>query len=133
MSKQTPLINNRNIDNVRMQINMKNLSMPYHATVKQSAGVLTDYDTFPYPRWYRGVYYSPVPIVSEREAGWRPRRDNCYRMNKPCDNSTISYPNHCFESACSVVYPCYPEYVNKFLEQQQLEVLLNKSCISQYR
>ena len=38
----------------------------------------TDMDTFPYPRFYRGVYNNPEAIVFDREAGWRPREDACY-------------------------------------------------------
>lgn len=134
MSKITPQINERNVDNVRAQINRKNLSVPYHATTKQAAGVLTDYDTFPYPRWFRGVYYSPQPIVAEREAGWRPRHDNCYRISEPYGiQSQVAYPNHCYEAACSTVYPCYPEYLAKWSDKEALDVVLNKACIVQYR
>ena len=38
--------------------------------------------------------------------------------------------NHCFESACSVVYPCYPEYLKKYSDKEQMNVMLNKSCLN---
>ena len=134
MSKQTPFINDINVQNVRMQINRKNLSVPYHATVKEASGVLTDYDTFPYPRWFRGVYHSPQPIVAEREAGWRPRHDNCYRIQEPCSiQEPLQYPNHCFESACSTLYPCYPKYMSKWADRDALNLMLNNGCLVQYR
>jgi hypothetical protein len=127
MNEQTPYINNRNVNNVRMQINRKNLNTPYHATTKQASGVLTDYDTFPYPRWFRGVYYSPNPIVSEREAGWRPRHDNCYRLESIKEQD--KYPKHCYETACSTTFPC----LSKSDDNETLNVMLNKECIVQYR
>jgi len=71
-------ITDRNIEHIRDQINRKKSSTPYYATTKEAVSVLTDYDTFPYPRYFRGIAESSVPIVAEREAGWRPRHDNAY-------------------------------------------------------
>lgn len=133
-SKLTPYINDRNVHNVRTQIRQKNGSQPFCATINDAAGVLTDYDTFPYPRWFRGVYDSEKPIVAEREAGWRPRHDNCYRLvEPPTQDIPQQYPNHCFSSACSVVFPCYPEYLEKQSDKKFLDTILNKACIVEYR
>jgi len=76
----TPYINDDNVSNIRSQIMMKKGSDPYYATASQAKSVTTDYDTFPYPRWFRGIPSSTVPIVAEREAGWRPRHDSCYTI-----------------------------------------------------
>lgn len=134
MSKFTPLINYENIDHIRNQIKLKKNNNPYMATTLDSIKVLTDYDTFPYPRWFRGVAQSTEPIIAEREAGWRPRHDNCYKLIQPYEDfSTQNYPNHCFEGPCSAVYPCYPEYLQKFADREALNVILNKSCTVQYR
>ena len=38
--------------------------------------------------------------------------------------------NHCFESAGSVVYPCYPEYLKKYSDADKMNVMLNKSCLN---
>lgn len=121
-----------NISNVRDQISRKKGSGPYYATMEQTTNVLTDYDTFPYPRWFRGVPDSSRPIVAEREAGWRVRHDNCYRISEPAELH-YTYPNHCFEAACSTTFPCYPEYLQKFSDREALNVILNKACIAQYR
>jgi hypothetical protein len=131
----TPIINNRNIQNVREQIAKKLNYSPYIATIENASDVLTDYDTFPYNRYFRGVYDSFLPVVAEREAGWRPRNDSCYKLNESpyCHLNHVPYPNHCFESACSTVYPCYPEYLQKDADKNALNVILNKSCILQYR
>ena len=53
-TKFTPFINDKNVQNIRAQIDKKKGSDPYLATMTQSGAVLTDYDTFPYPKWYRG-------------------------------------------------------------------------------
>lgn len=129
----TPFINAYNVHNIREQINMKKSPYPYLATIEQSAQVLTDYDTFPYPRWYRGVPQSSKPIVAEREAGWRPRHDDCYKVLDPKQESDKLYPDHCFETSCSLVVPCRPTYLNKLSDRKALNVILNKGCTIQYR
>ena len=132
-NKLTPMINDLNVANVRSQIARKKGPSPYHATTQQAVQVITDYDTFPYPRYYRGVPNSSAPIVAEREAGWRPRHDNCYQVNEPPSTMPASYPNHCFQSACSTVFPCYPEYITKYADREMLDTILNRACIPQYR
>ena len=107
MSKKlsiTETVNNANIASVRKQIDMKSGFFPHYGTINGVASIVTDMDHFPYTRFYRGVYNSYQPVVLEREAGWRHRRDSCYSVNKSDIKS--SYPNHCFETACSTVYPC---------------------------
>lgn len=128
----TPYINNLNINNVRYQIAIKKGFNPYLATTEQSVQVLTDHDTFPYPRYFRGIPESSQPIVAEREAGWRPRHDDCYKVLKPYVQKQ-HYPNHCFQGSCSGTFPCYPEYLTKYADRELLDTILNKSCIVQYR
>ena len=72
------IINKRNVNNLQDQINIKKGPVPYFSTIQTNTNVLTDYDTFPYTRYFRGVAESTVPIVAEREAGWRPRNEDCY-------------------------------------------------------
>ena len=136
MNNLTPELNELNIENVRHQIHRKKMSMPYHATTNQSVEVVTDYDTFPYPRYFRGVAESSIPIVAEREAGWRPRHDSCYNINSPATNACeypCKYPNNCFQSACSTVYPCYPGFASKYATKDSLDLFLNETCVVQYR
>jgi hypothetical protein len=132
-SNLTPYINNTNVDNVRKQIFYKQQSTPYHSTINEASQVLTDFDSFPYKRWFRGVYNSEDPIVIEREAGWRPRHDNCYKPTEPCCETKIPYPDHCFEVPCSTVYPCYPSYIKKDNDRKFLDVMINRGCIPHYR
>ena len=59
---------------------------------------------FPYLQFYRGSYRSDIPIVLDRQAGFRPREIPDVPHTK-----TPYYPAHCFEPAASTIYPCYPE------------------------
>ena len=122
------VINNNNVNNVRRMIYMKEYSCkPFYATVHNSESVITDYDVFPYPRWFRGVYNSDRPIVAEREAGFRQRDDNCYKTVQ-CDRDDFEYPNHCFEVACSTIFPCTKDTIGRSPLTE-----IYKPCINVYR
>lgn len=131
MDRLSEQMNNMNVNNVRTQIQMKKHHTPYYATRNEVSDVITDYDSFPYTRWWRGVTGLSKPVVIEREAGYRPRHDDCYRVQKP--QTQRLDPNHCFEAACSTVYPCYPQYLRKFADRDALNVMLNNACIVGYR
>ena len=127
----TEQVNDNNIYSVRKQIISKINYLPHVGTLNGASSVLTDMDHFPYTRFYRGVPSSSQPVMFEREAGWRPQRESCYKLHKIQEQDP--YPNHCFESACSTVYPCYPPYLEKRSDRSALNVQLNRSCIVQYR
>jgi hypothetical protein len=93
-----------NINSVRYQIGLKmNYNVPYYATQKATGAVVTDMDHFPYKRYFRGVYDQQMPIVMEREAGFRERRDRCYTQN----SLPVHIPaNYCWEYPCSSVPSC---------------------------
>ena len=131
MENYTEFINNNNIQNIRNQIERKKGFQPYYATLKDASEVITDFDSFPYKRFYRGEPMNDKPVILEREAGWRVRHDNCYRFNnlEKIDN----YPKHCFQTACNTVFPCYPEKLNKYADREALEIQLNNNCIVKYR
>ena len=119
-------INYNNVKNIHDQIQKKKQSNPYFATTKQSKSVITDYDTFPYPRYFRGKAESSLPIVAEREAGWRPRHDDAYKskieleltpdcvMGSPSSNFLKLYKQeiyHCYDDNGNIIsdYTCNPE------------------------
>ncbi len=131
MDSLTARLNEQNIETVRKGIARKNGTQPYLANNKMVTNVVTDQDHFPYSRWFRGVYYFPEPVIAEREAGWRPRHNSCYDLVVPPMEEKV--PNHCFQAACSTIYPCYPEYLTKYADNDTLDGLLNNSCIIQYR
>ena len=128
----TEQINISNVENVRRQIYAKQGCVPVYGTSTNVKSINTDMDNFPYQRFYRGQYDSSVPIVFEREAGARIVNNECYNADTKCDIGTVS-PNHCFEAACSVVFPCTPENLSKYSDRDALNVQLNKRCIVQYR
>ena len=93
----------KNVHSVREQIAYKVSSIPFLASNKAVNGSITDQDTFPYPRYFRGMYQSDRPVVFEREAGWRPRNDNCYCPNRPCIPDPVQF---CWQVPCSTTFPC---------------------------
>jgi hypothetical protein len=127
----TPKINQHSIEYIREQIGKKIGDCPYYANGKTATHMITDMDHHPYSRWYRGVYYYPDPIIMEREAGWRPVRNECYSVNAPYNKEKD--PNHCFEAPCTTTFPCYPQYLTKYADKDALDVMVNNACIIQYR
>jgi hypothetical protein len=71
-------INSYNKENIKRLIALKNSTEPVDIIQRDALSVFTDYDHFPYTRNYRGVYNSLNPVIIEREAGFRPRNDDCY-------------------------------------------------------
>jgi hypothetical protein len=118
--------NYRNIENL---ISIKKSSMVHLGTPYGMP--ITDMDHFPYTRFFRGSWKSRNPIVIDREAGWRPIESECYE--KPTCKYSSPYPNHCFQSPCSTVFPCYPRYFEKHTDRDAYDIQLNNSCIVQYR
>lgn len=99
------------IDSVREMIQKKKSMDPYMATGTCVSKVITDQDHHPYTRFFRGVYYYPDPIVIEREAGWRPIENQCYR-----GPIKVAQPSRamCFEAPCSTIFPCRPRQDNTY-------------------
>jgi hypothetical protein len=130
MSNLTQLINGNNVDNVRSMILKKQSSCPFYATSKDASSIVTDFDHFPYTRFYRGIAWSQNPIVLEREAGYRPRHDECYRV-KNCQGYEIDYPETCFQVACSTLFPCNLQNTSNTPEAIGLSPFIK--CVSLYR
>ena len=97
---------------------------PYYATRATVGECVTDFDDFPYGRFYRGEATNPVPVIIEREAGYRHIERNCY-ITKP--TYTVEYPRHRFEGPCSTVYPSIPD--KRFADQEATNLLLNRACV----
>jgi hypothetical protein len=107
---------NKNKDFIKQQIDLKNSSNPYF--VNQSIyNIRNEYDEFPYPKWFKGIAQLEKPIIADREAGWIPKRV------KPIIKKDIEEKyEHCFQTACSTIYPCYSQD-NNYLYN-------NKACIN---
>lgn len=120
-------INESNAYNVYSNIMKKNsYGKSFYGTNKTIGKVITDFDDFTYDRFYRGVYQIDKPVIIEREAGYRLVENNCYK-NTP--SFKPEYPKHCFEAPCSTVYPCYPEYLRRYADKEQLDLFLNRKCV----
>ena len=126
-----------NIQNVQDQISLKKRSNPYYATLNLGDEVITDYDIWPYTRWYRGKPQASFPIVADREAGWRNPAKGQYI--KPPSNSYHQKPSHCFQAACSVVYPCSAKLLEKDVESgsaasnaydDTIDILVQKNSVN---
>ena len=108
---------------------LKNGPYPFYSQGPQTE---TDMDMFPYQRFYRGVPETPNPIIHSRQVGWSPRHDNCYNKPKVVEAKGY-YPNHCFQSAPSTVYPCYPEYLRKYSDKKEMDIQLFNKNVIEYR
>lgn len=137
-----------NVKNVRQEMEHKiNYKTPYYANNNTVKKCITDFDVFPYTRWYRGVATSDNPIIIEREAGYRKVQQSLTEEQK--NNMKYRYTtsntfkedtggkqmlglngffnatepsqqiNHCFQAACSTNYPCKgPLKAFNYKEQQ---------------
>ena len=112
-----------NIAKVKTEIENKKSNSPYFATVEHSNKIWTDYDVFPYTRFFRGEPLSSEPIAAEREAGWMMRDYKYYKASKISEVPKPEPPNLCFQYACSTINPCHlkPDSI-------ELHEVYNKSC-----
>ena len=124
-------INRINVENIRYQIHQKKNCEPFYATYNDGSGVLTDQDNFPYTRFFRGVPTSSKPIVFEREAGWRPIYNSCYKNNQNPKTTITDRHDNCFQYPCSTVVPCYTDY--KYTNADFTNILSNNACVNVYR
>ena len=118
------MMNRKNIEQAKYMKN--NVNKVYYANQSDTRQVVTDFDHFPYQRFYRGVHTSQDPIILEREAGYRKQEQSCYREKLIVKSE---YPKHCFEGPASVVYPCYPDYLRKYADKAEMEIMLNRVCV----
>ena len=93
-----------NINHIREQIIAKtDNAKPFLPSLNAVQLSVTDRDTFPYTRNYRGISSSFEPVILEREAGWRPRHDPCYN---PIRQSKKEIKEFCWQIPCSTTLPC---------------------------
>jgi hypothetical protein len=123
----TAKINETSIESLRYAISRKISSQPYLANNNSARRIVTDMDHQPYQRFFRGVYYYPDPVIFEREAGYRPLKDSCYRTVSHGSGVVDEEPEHCFELPCSTILPCRPN------SKEKIDTVINNECIVQYR
>lgn len=89
------------------QIDKKNnYNQPYYASIDIIKPFLTDQDHFPYTRNFRGMYESAYPVINERQVGWRPLNNRCY---KQINYSVTPKATFCWQYPCSTIFPCREE------------------------
>lgn len=102
-------------------IDMKNnYAVPYYANWHTVKNFETDMNIVPYPRFYRGKFDNPRPIIMERAAGYREQLSDRYWKdtvpNKYMTDATAYQKKNnsisCFETACSTVLPCKRPFVD---------------------
>ena len=98
---------------MRKEICQKNNpNRAYYATNKTVKKFTTDFDNFPYSRWYRGQNQESRPVIIDREAGY----NKINLMIAPLDDRNIKFDHNlsdlCWETACSTVMPCTSKQIN---------------------
>jgi len=78
--ENTNEVNRINNNIIQHHIMNKIGSQPYYPDPNLMYDTLTDQDSFPYTRYYRGKYYLDDPVVASREAGYREINNNCYSL-----------------------------------------------------
>lgn len=107
--QQTKDINTMNFNSIQKLIARRQSDKPSLTTREEASNVITDFDHFPYKRFYRGVYNSDKPVLIEREAGYRPLRNTCYQFVDCKPLPPMDPPKVCFQFPCSTNYPCIPK------------------------
>lgn len=109
---------------LRLQIQRKlDYSTPYYGRLGDVVRSETDFDNFPYNRFYRSVYNSPYPAVYSRKAGYRVLENEKYK----CPTGTDVYnPDLCFMPAATTTYPCYPAYFYEYANEIARNNALNR-------
>lgn len=98
---------------VRKEIKEKTHShQSYYATNDTVKNVVTDFDNFPYIRFYRGVYGYPDPVIMEREAGFRKIKNLSGPQDYGVFGDERNDPRFCWENACSTTLPCRPKDID---------------------
>ena len=118
------------MDHITKLINIKNSDKPLYCVYNDIKKQNTDYDHFPYTRYFRSNVGSDKLTINTRKSGFSNTNFiKCYDITKINTQNKIKYPEHCFESSCSLNKPCFKENVDKFAAFNKLNNILNDSCI----
>jgi hypothetical protein len=122
----------QNIKNVRKMIDRKvGILGQQNFYVKENEikGVFSDVDQMPYTRLYRGDPFTNEAVTWSGDSGFKPRMNGFYKplVEGPMSNSDPL----CFQTPCSTVYPCYPQYLQKGQDKAS-ELLQDRYCVKRY-
>jgi len=125
------VLSEQGTDHINFLIKRKMDSEPFLCNKNIVKNIVTDIDHQPYTRYFRGVYHSSEPKIFEREAGWRPRNDDCYNINYIIEDEQDI--GHCFETACSTKFPCFTKFQAKYNDKNKLDEIIHSNCSVEYR
>ncbi len=117
------------MDYIERQIQRKlDYNTPYYGKLGDVMQTETDFDNFPYNRFYRSVYDSTKPGIYDRKAGYRVLETAKYACpQKPLDTFV---PDLTFSAPGSTTYPAYPTYFYEFAETASRNNGLNRYRIN---
>lgn len=101
---------------------------PYYGRLGDVVRTETDFDTFPYTRFFRGVYNSPEPAVYSRRAGYRVLENAEYACAQAPRDTYV--PDLCFSAPSSTTYPCYPPYFYQYASEVARNNALNRHRVN---
>ena len=84
------------MNKVQDSIILKLLDQPFRYN-QTNVLTQTNRSIFPFNDWFRGEYLSEIPIVAEREAGFRP----IVSLPPSTQGLVTPYPQHCFRVGVS--------------------------------
>ena len=103
MDNLSSKVTNHSITYIQDQIRKKtDYAFPYYTNTNAVKNIITDRNEFPYPRFYRGRANINIPIVYEREAGYRLVKPFKFHFKSNFDAT----PRMCFQYPCTVDFPC---------------------------
>lgn len=124
-------VSKQNIENVRSMIQRK-VSLigkqNFYVQEKEMKGVVSDVDHLPYTRFYRGNPFTNEAIQWDGDSGHRPRMNSFYTPN--IVQSEDLPESLCYQSPCSTVHPCYPEYLDK--RDPSYQFLQDRYCVRRF-
>lgn len=122
MSRTSPVTQG---DRFMRQIAQKlDYSTPYYGKLGDVVGAQTDFDNFPYNRFFRSVATDPNPTIYSREAGYRVLDNKAYACTQY--KADRFNPDLCFSAPASTVYPCYPNYFYEYANEIARNNALNR-------
>lgn len=101
---------------------------PVHGKLGSVILAETDFDNFPYNRYYRSIYNDPNPHVYDRPTGYKVLTNSIYECPKGAPDTYV--PDNCFSASGTTVYPCYPPYFYQYAETDARNVALNRKVIN---
>lgn len=102
---------------IRQLVAQKNSSYPLTVSNAAIVNVVTDMDSnsVDYGRRFRGQYMSSVPIIFERETGWREVSADGYKLNNP--KVKVPEPDIMFSPACTTILPNHADIYSQYQQR----------------